>query len=71
VPSAPGRRLRNFFKYRLAWAVAFWLCNQICALAQVPNINVGPDSGFALMDFAQMYLDQMNRHAEKSAHQKA
>ena len=56
---------------RLACTFVFCLLVQIAALAQVPYLNAGPDSGFAQMDFTQMYLDQLNRHAEKSAHQKA
>jgi len=51
--------------------VALWLCGQISALAQIPYFNAGPDSGFAQIDFAQMYLDQVNRHAKESEHQKA
>jgi VWFA-related protein len=47
-------------------AAAFCLCGAFPALAQIPNINMGPDSGFAQIDFAQMYLDQMNRHANES-----
>jgi Ca-activated chloride channel homolog len=39
--------------------------------AQLPYINAGPDSGFAQIDFAQLYLDQMNRRSERSAKQKA
>lgn len=34
-------------------------------------MNAGPDSGFANYDFAQMYLDQINRQAQKTAKQKA
>ena len=34
-------------------------------------MNAGPDSGFAQIDFAQMYLDQMNRDARQTDHQKA
>ena len=33
-------------------------------------MNAGPD-GFAQMDFAQMYLDQMSRHAKESEQRKA
>jgi len=36
----------------------------------IPNFNAGPN-GFAQLDFAQMYLDQINRAAKKSAQQKA
>ncbi len=33
-------------------------------------MNAGPD-GFAQMDFAQMYLEQMSRHAKESEQRKA
>jgi VWFA-related protein len=33
-------------------------------------MNAGPDSGFAQIDFAQMYLDQINRHAKQSEQQR-
>lgn len=69
--SATLHRLCKGIQRWFAWAVAFWLCGQISALAQVPNINMGPDAGFAQIDFAQMYLDQMNRHAQQREHQKA
>ena len=62
VQSAPRDRSRHLTK-RLAWVVAFWLCGQISVRAQVPNMNIGFDQ-FGQMDFAQMYLDQMNRKAE-------
>ena len=54
----------------LARAVAFWIGSQVSALAQVPYMNAGPDSGFAQIDFAQMYLDQINRHAKQSEQQR-
>jgi Ca-activated chloride channel family protein len=40
----------------------------IPATAQMPNYNSGPN-GFAQIDFAQIYLDQINRAANKSAQQ--
>jgi len=68
VPSAPRDRSRHLTK-RLAWVVAFWLSGQISVRAQVPNMNIGFDQ-FGQMDFAQMYLDQMNRKAERSEQQR-
>lgn len=56
---------------RLACAVTCLLYSQISSFAQVPNINMGPDGGFAQVDFAQMYLDQVNRHAQEREKQKA
>jgi len=32
---------------------------------------MGPDGGFAQVDFAQMYLDQINRHAQEREQQNA
>lgn len=52
-------------------ASALAVCLGPTALAQVPNINMGLDAGFAQMDFAQMYLDQVNRKAHDSDHQRA
>lgn len=68
--SAPRHRSCTVTRRRLAWVVAFWLCGQISAFAQVPLINAGPD-GFAQIDFEQMYLDQISRHARESEQQKA
>ena len=56
---------------RLACAVTCLLYSQISTFAQVPNINMGLDGGFAQVDFAQMYLDQVNRHAQEREKQKA
>ena len=70
MQSSPHHRSHNSIPPRLAWVAALWLCGQISALAQIPYMNAGPDSGFAQIDFAQMYLDQMNRHANESAQQR-
>jgi Ca-activated chloride channel family protein len=70
VQLAPRHRLCTVTRHRLAWVVGFWLCGQISAFAQVPLMNAGPD-GFAQMDFAQMYLEQMSRHAKESEQRKA
>lgn len=66
---APRHRSRHL-TIRLAWVVAFCLCGEISAFAQIPYFNAGPDSGFAQMDFAQMYMDQINRHSNQSEHQR-
>lgn len=68
---APRYRLLLRINRRLAWAIAFWLCGQLSAVAQIPNINIGPDSGLASIDFAQIYLDGMNRRAREREQQKA
>ncbi len=70
MPAAPHQPSGGCIRHRLACAVALWLCSQVSALGQVPNINMGPDSGFAQMDFAQMYLDQINRRANKTEQQR-
>jgi Ca-activated chloride channel homolog len=72
VPSAPHNRLLKMCKRRLAWAVAFWLCCQVSALAQapIPPMNAGPDP-LAKMDFAEIYLDQINRHQKDSDQRRA
>jgi Ca-activated chloride channel homolog len=41
------------------------------ASAQLPYFNTGPDSSFAQIDFAEMYLDQQNRDAGRTADQRA
>lgn len=61
MQSAPRHSSCKAIKLRLAWASAFWLFGQIFALAQIPYINAGPDSGFAQLEFDQVYLDQMDR----------
>jgi Ca-activated chloride channel homolog len=71
VQCAPRYRLLLRIKRSLAWAIAFWLSSQLSALAQIPNINIGPDSGLASIDFAQIYLDGMNRRAREREQQKA
>ncbi len=35
-------------------------------LAQLPFMNAGPDSGFAQMDFAQLYMDTTTREQKKN-----
>ena len=59
------------FRHSFAWeirkgwqAVACILIGLSCAVlssAQLPYMNAGPDSNFAQIDFAQLYLDQSNR----------
>lgn len=47
-----------------------YLFGSSVVFAQIPGIMPGPD-GFAELDFEQMYLDQINRHARETAKQKA
>lgn len=55
---------------RFACALAFCLCVQFSAFAQIPAFNTGPDSGFAQIDFVQMYLDQIKRNANQTEQQR-
>ena len=71
MQSAPHRLSFKFIKCRLAWAVAFWACGAISVFPQAGYMNAGPDSAMEQIDFAQMYLDQINRHARESEQQKA
>jgi len=64
LSSKPVKRL-------LAWVVALSACGGISAVAQLPYMNAGPDSAFAQIDFAAMYLDGMNKKARFTEHQKA
>jgi tetratricopeptide (TPR) repeat protein len=50
----------------VAGVIALGFCSAAPALVQnmLPFMNAGPDSGFAQIDFAQMYLEQMNRDAQ-------
>jgi len=57
-------------KQHLACAVLL-LCCQISAMAQLPRINTGADTGFSEIDLAQIYLDSQNRDARKSEQQQA
>ena len=71
VLCALHRRSFKSIQRLLACVVAFCFCGGISAFAQLPYMNAGPDSGFAQIDFAQMYLDQMTRQSRESEHQKA
>lgn len=51
-------------------AAVFFLGVQISSVAQIPAFNTGPDSGFAQIDFVQMYLDQINRNANQTEQQR-
>jgi Ca-activated chloride channel homolog len=48
-----------------------WLASTAAAFGQLPFINAGPDSGFAQIDFAQLYLDNINRRQKLTAKQEA
>lgn len=73
--SAEMRRFRpivEFEPHTLWRAFPCVLISLSCALvasAQLPYMNTGPDSAFAQIDFAQMYLDQQNREMKGNAEQ--
>jgi len=48
-------------------AVAWTLCLSGELFAQLPFMNAGPDSGFAQIDFAQLYMETTNREQKKNA----
>ena len=54
-----------------ALAVALCLGSGLQAQSMLPFMNAGPDSAFAQIDFAQLYLDTTNREQKKNAEQKA
>lgn len=71
MQTVPRHRSSRLIQRRPVWALAFWLGVTTSAPAQVPYVNAGLDSGFAQIEFAQMYLDQMGRHAmEREQRQK-
>lgn len=71
--SAYPRRVLNFKGLELlVCALAFSLAGGTLAQAQgLPFMNAGPDSAFAQIDFAQLYLDTTNRQQKKNAEQQA
>ena len=72
---------RNFSALCLVSMATFWLLNSGIARAQgdsaavsnvgIPFMNAGPDSGFAQMDFAQIYLDNENKREKARADEQA
>ena len=70
MQSAPQPLSGKVISRGFACAAALWLCVQISAFAQIPNFNTGPDSSMAQIDFVQMYLDQIDRNAEETEHQR-
>lgn len=58
--------LRNVSRL-LIGAVGVCLCGGSLASAQLPFMNAGPDSGFAQIDFAQMYMDGTTKQQQKNA----
>jgi VWFA-related protein len=71
VISAPQPLSSRLARRTLAIVIALGLFGSIPLFAQIPFITSGPDSGFAQIDFEQMYLDQVSRHIKESARQRA
>ena len=72
ISSKLGFGLKPLKKTKLILlVVAPWLYFAALASAQYANINMGPDAGFARIDFSQIYLDQQNREMNASAEQRA
>jgi len=71
------RRFRSTFVFEFHRLWQSLACGLICLScvtllsAQLPYMNAGPDSAFAQIDFAQMYLDQQNREMKGNAEQQA
>lgn len=62
---------RSFTRMSRRLALAALLLSGISAFAQIPLLNTGAaDSGFAQIDFAQIYLDQMNRNMREGEAQR-
>jgi Ca-activated chloride channel homolog len=72
VQSAPHRLSFRRVVRLLAWVVAFWLCGNVAARAQVIlGMNLGPDAGFSQVDMAQIYLDTQAKQAKRIEELKA
>jgi len=50
-------------------AVALCLCSGLHAQSMLPFMNAGPDSSFAQIDFAQLYMDTTNREQKHNVEQ--
>lgn len=70
------RRFRSSLAFGSQKLRRFFACGLVCSTcviasrAQLPYMNAGPDSGFAQIDFAQMYLDQQNREMQGNSEQR-
>lgn len=53
----------------LLWSICCLLIAATDLAAQLPFMNAGPDSGFAQIDFAQMYMDTANKQQFKNQEQ--
>ena len=66
-------RARLTFQHALGFlricSVILCLCGAVSA--QLPFMNAGPDSAFAQIDFAQLYMGTANREQQKNVEQKA
>lgn len=68
LPVPLGRDTRRRILVQVL-AVGLCLCSRV--YAQLPFMNAGPDSAFAQIDFAQLYMDGSSRIQKDNAEQKA
>jgi Ca-activated chloride channel family protein len=62
---------RNAVALVCVLAVALCMCGGLHAQSMLPFMNAGPDSLFAQLDFAQLYMDGSSRVQKSNADQKA
>jgi Ca-activated chloride channel family protein len=66
-----GYDSRNAVARVCVLAVALCMCDGLHAQSMLPFMNAGPDSLFAQIDFAQLYMDGSSRQQKDNAEQKA
>jgi VWFA-related protein len=64
MQSAPLLPSFKLITHLLAGLLVLWACAETAAVAQLPRINTGADTGFSEIDLAQIYLDTQNRQAK-------
>lgn len=65
------RRLPRSIRRSVAMTVFACVYAGLPAFAQMQYMNAGPDNVMAQVDFAQIYLDQLNKRNQETARQKA
>ncbi len=69
VPPRPRLSFQHSLGLLRICAVVLCLCGAVSA--QLPYMNAGPDSVFAQIDFAQLYMETTNRELQKNAEEQA
>src|SRR5208337_3101855 len=69
VPPRPRLSFPHSLGLLRICAVVLCLCGAVSA--QLPYMNAGPDSVFAQIDFAQLYMETTNRELQKNAKEQA